>query len=315
MQNAPRTMTLSGLKFLEALAAERRTGSFLEIGPLFGSSTNAIAAGRADPDVPIHTIDTFEPAPWVKKRLGIDLSRDAFDHYTNHIENLTVHQGFAPDIVRPSWTDTIGFYFDDATHGDPGWSQNYNFFSPFFADDAIVCGDDFAGGWPDIVRNVYDITTRANLNLFVIGRVWAFTRRGEERIENAVHRAFPKLRSCDWEVLSAGKTHRNVAATWSWGLHRDDPIDEAILHSKSGLGFDIQVERHDGSRRTYTGGQEPIVLSKAKTMRFSLPENFSLQFCVKDKRGRSENTRDLHSGSELVLSEDQKITSLRLSHR
>ena len=111
--DAPRTMTLAGLQFLQALAAERKSGCFLEIGPLFGSSTNAIDAGRSDESVPIHTIDTFEPAPWVRKRLGIDLSRAAFEKFTTGIENLNIHEGFAPDIVADSWSDKIGFYFDD----------------------------------------------------------------------------------------------------------------------------------------------------------------------------------------------------------
>lgn len=310
----PRTMTQAGLRFLQSLAAERRTGCFLEVGPLFGSSTCAIAAGRGDETAPIHTIDTFEPAPWVRKRLGRDLSRGAFDGFTAHIPNLTVHQGFAPDIVRGTWSEQIGFYFDDATHGDPGWSANYDFFSPFFTEDAIVCGDDFAGGWPDIVRNVYAIADRLNLRLYVVGRVWAFTCNDDDRIANAIHSAFPRLKGTELEVHHGRRAHRNHAASWSWGLHKPDALTEARLHSDNALEIGLTVRRKDATQTRYRLGREPALLQDACALDIEVPDGISLQFCLRDARGKTQNTRDLQGVAALDVPEGGAITALRLSH-
>lgn len=311
----PRTMTKAGLRFLQSLAAQRRSGCYLEIGPLFGSSTCAIAEGRSDPAATIHTMDTFEAAPWVRKRLGRDLSRAAFDGFTSHIGGLTVHQGFAPDVVRGTWTDPIGFYFDDATHGDPGWSDNYRFFSPFFTEDAIVCGDDFAGGWPDIVRNVYEITDRLGVRLYVVGRVWAFACNDDARIAQAVHDAFPRLKGNELEVRHGAQSHRNHAASWSWGLHGAHTLTEAALHSAKGLQFEVTVHRRDGTHASYMMGRAPVDFGNAAQIDLSLPEDIALQFCVREARGRTQNTRDLTGSSRFMLPEGAALTALRLSHR
>ncbi len=310
----PRTMTLAGLQFLQALASKRQSGCYLEVGPLFGSSTNAIDAGRSSTSVEIHTIDTFEAAPWVRQRLGLDLSREAFDRYTKKIKNLHVHQGFAPDIVTDSWSEDIGFYFDDATHGDPGWTNNYNFFSRFFTKDAIICGDDFAGGWPDIVQNVYRITEAAGLKLFVIGRVWAFTAENDHRISDAIHDAFPKLKAFDLEVQHKDQTRRNIAASWSWGLHKPEAIKETVLHAPNGFEIEVDMERQDGTRDRVNWGKEPWRPLGAKSLEFTLPEDYAIQFCVKSSEGKTQNTKDLRSGAQLELQPGDEITSLRLSH-
>lgn len=313
--DAPRTMTLAGLQFLQALAAQRKTGCYLEIGPLFGSSTNAIDAGRRDDEVPIHTIDTFENAPWVRKRLGLDLNRDTFEKFTSGISNLNIHEGFAPDVVRDTWTDRIGFYFDDATHGDPGWTDNYKFFSPYFTRDAIICGDDFAGGWPDIVRNVYRITEDGQMTLFVIGRVWAFTAEDDHRIADAVHSIYPGLKGVEFEVRHGDKEHRNIAGSWSWGLHRTEPLTEIIMHADEALDLGVALKRDDGSADAIFLGQEPLTLDGVRQMKFAMPRHLAIQFCVMKADGRTENTKDMRTGSELVLGPDETITAMRLSHR
>ena len=194
MLTIPQTLTNEGLTFLKALASKNNGGVFLEIGPLFGSSTDTISQGRII-DEPIHSIDTFEDSPWVSRRFGLSLSRTAFDKFTKHIPNLIVHEGLAPDIVQQTWKHKIGFYFDDATHGDPGWSNNFNFFHPFFADDCIICGDDFAGGWPDIVQNVYKYANKHSLKLYVLGRIWAMAHKDDTRIEDAIDSILPKLKN------------------------------------------------------------------------------------------------------------------------
>ena len=124
-----------------------------------------------------------------------------------------MHQGYAPDVVAKSWGEKIGFYFDDATHGDPGWTDNYSFFRRFFTSDAIVCGDDFAGGWPDIVKNVYRISTELDVPLFVIGRVWAFSLKRDTRIEDAIDHIYPKLRGVSTTTVHNGITQHTKSTS------------------------------------------------------------------------------------------------------
>ena len=310
-EDPPRTMTLSGLRFLRELAAQRKSGCYLELGPLFGSSTCAIAAGRGTQDATIHTIDTFEPAPWIRRRHGIDLSVEAFESFTQDIEKLKVYQGFAPDVVRGSWTEPVGFYFDDATHGNPGWQANYDFFSPYFTGDAIICGDDFAGGWPDVVRNVYDITAAAEASLFVIGRVWAFTFGDPDRISAAVHAAFPKLRGFDVTVRHCGAARRNIAASWSWGLHRAAPLTEFELHAPDGFAVGATIDRADGTFQTAVLGREAINLEGATGLTLALPGQFGVQFCMLAPNGKTQNTKELRS---IRLPAGHKLTAIRLTH-
>ncbi len=316
IQDTPRTMTLSGLQFLQALAAQRSSGCFLEIGPLFGSSTGAIDAGRADKSVPIHTIDTFDPAPWIVSRLGQNLSRDAFEKYTSHIENLNIHQGFAPDVVKDVWADQIGFYFDDATHGDPGWTDNFTFFEPFFTEDAIICGDDFAGGWPHIVRNVYHLSNVMGAKLFVVGRVWAFTQADDWRISDAIDSAFPRLKGVALEVQHGDQTRSNLAASWSWGLHRSDPLSAVRVIAQRPFTCGLTIEHWDARpARRVDLLTEPAHLQGAKSVRIHLRRGYSMQFCVSNARGKTINTKDLRDGAEILLEQDETITALRLSHR
>ncbi len=315
--DAPRTMTLAGLQFLQALAAKRKSGCYLEVGPLFGSSTNAIDAGRKDETAPIHTIDTFEAAPWVKKRLGIDLSRRAFERFTTGIENLHIHEGYAPDVVKDTWQEQIGFYFDDATHGDPGWTDNYQFFSPYFTKDAIICGDDFAGGWPHIVANVYKITEEAELTLFVIGRVWAFTHEDDTRIADAINAAFPHLRGVKLSVSHGGKTRQNIAASWSWGLHKKEELTHARLAAPAGFKMIWEITRRNGQVEEIDLAQQELDLADLERIKIvAAPRDISVQFCVmRGPKRKTENTKDFRVGSEIILAHDDRITALRLSHR
>ena len=306
---APATMTLRGRQFLRALASKATHGCFLEIGPLFGSSTQAIAEGRRT-DAPIHTIDTFEPAPWVRRRLGFDLSREAFDQYTSHIADLVVHQGFSPDVVRESWTEDIGFFFDDATHGDPGWSDNFNFFSPFFTHDAIVCGDDFAGGWPDIPRNVTQIADRWGVGLYVIGRVWALTRHEESRIVQAADSVFPKLAGSAVESDHGAGPSSKAAAFWSRGLHQRTPLQwfrclGAPLSSVRFTTFapdgTVEAEYEPGDRVELTG---------ISGLSMAGPPGLTIQFCTAGPT-KTETTKSYSSGRRFDVPPDANIVALR----
>jgi SAM-dependent methyltransferase len=312
MPNAPRTMTRLGLAFLEALASRNEYGSFLEIGPLFGSSTQAIAAGRKI-DEPIHTIDTFEPAPWVRRRFGFDLSRELFDEFTGSINNLVVHQGLAPDIVKDSWQDRIGFYFDDATHGDPGWTNNFEFFSQFFGETTIICGDDFASGWPDIVNNVYDIAVSGKLTLYVIGRVWALTHKKEERIVEAINEVCPKLKGVYINSLHGGQERRNSAACWTWGLHRPVPMRSFQIEADRPLGGEIVTFSNGKLKQVAKVGTDWVDLQGVEQLYFGFKNDITCQLCLADERGKTKNTKAYRSRQTFDIPPGRQIVAVRLS--
>lgn len=307
---APATMTLSGRKFLQALAGKARSGCFLEVGPLFGSSTQAIDAGRRL-DAPLHTIDTFEAAPWVKRRLGQDLSREAFDIYTRHIPDLVVHEGFAPDVVADTWKEPIGFFFDDATHGDPGWSNNFNFFSRFFTGDAIVCGDDFAGGWPDIPRNVTRIAESWGAGLYVIGRVWAITKAAEERIEAAATECDPELAGARIETTHDGATGSAPAMCWSKGVHQFNALSSFRLTGASVEDVRFTTYAADGTLlRAYRPGDE-VALSGVAAVSMAGPADLRFQLCLAEGN-RTSNTASVRVGATLRITPNTYPVAIRL---
>ena len=128
-------MTSDGLEYLGRIARSvPENGVIVEVGPLFGSSTWVLAK-NAHPSVQVYSIDTWEPAPWIDKveakyRNCKPFSKEAFLHYTKDCPNVTAIQGWSPDIVK-DWDLPIDVFFDDATHGDPGFTENMNFLLPF----------------------------------------------------------------------------------------------------------------------------------------------------------------------------------------
>ena len=309
--SAPATMTVAGRQFLRALAGQARDGCFVEIGPLFGSSTQAIDAGRRT-EAPIHTIDTFEPAPWVVRRLGRELSRAAFDEFTQHIPGLVVHEGFAPDVVRDSWRDPIGFFFDDATHGDPGWSANFDFFSQYFTGDAIVCGDDFAGGWPDIPRNVTRIADEWGVGLYVIGRVWAMTRKDEERIVAAAHECYPALVGAFVEASCGAGSDTKPAVCWSRGLHRRDPLRWFRYGGDALASVRFTTYGSDGSATGEWGPGDRIDLDGVCAISISGPATVGVPYCLAHPR-RTANSAAMKPGERFEVPPDSHVVAVRLT--
>jgi hypothetical protein len=305
---APATMTQSGRRFLKALAAQASSGCFLEVGPLFGSSTQAIDAGRQT-DAVLHTVDTFEPADWIERRLGRQLSREAFDHYTSYIDKLVVHHGFAPDIVRDSWSEPIGFYFDDATHVDPGWTDNFNFFSKFFTDDAIICGDDFAGGWPDITTNVSRIAADWDVGLYVFGRVWAITRRDEDRIVAAATDAEPVLVGATLESAHGLEIDTCPAMVWTRGLHQHVPL--SAFRFDGGVAKDVRFEAAGADGTAVVGPGEWLHVPGIIELSFTGPSSIGFQLCL-SADGKTWNTK-LHRQSKVCrIPEGAVPVSVRL---
>lgn len=309
--SAPATMTVAGRQFLQALAGQAQEGCFLEIGPLFGSSTQAIDAGRLT-DSLIHTIDTFEPAPWVVRRLGRELSREAFDEFTGDIPGLVVHEGFAPDVVRDSWTDSIGFFFDDATHGDPGWSNNFDFFSQYFTPDAIVCGDDFAGGWPDIPRNVTRIAGEWGIGVYVIGRVWAMTREGEHRIVAAADECFPELAGAIIEASLGAGSDTKPAACWSRGLHQREPLKWFRYDGDAVAEVRFTTYAADGSPNREWGRGGRVELDGAAAISMTAPAHVGVQYCLADP-DKTVNSAAVKSGQRFEVPPEARVVAIRLT--
>jgi hypothetical protein len=301
-------MTQNGRRFLKALASQTTGGSFLEVGPLFGSSTQAIDAGRRI-DAPIHTIDTFEAADWIERRVGRQLSREAFDHYTSYIDKLVVHQGFAPDVVRDTWSDEIGFYFDDATHGDPGWTDNFDFFSKFFAEDAIICGDDFAGGWPDITRNVTRISEEWGVGLYVFGRVWAMTKVDEQRIVDAATEAEPVLAGATITSVRGPDSSTSPAMVWTKGLHQ--PIPLSSFRVEGDVVAKVWFKATAAGNDTTYGVGDWIHLVGVNQLSFTGPSNIGFQLCFA-KGSKTENTKLHRSGEVCNFPEGAVPVSVRL---
>lgn len=309
---APATMTEAGRQFLQALASEAdESGCFLELGPLFGSSTQAIASGRRS-SATIHTIDTFHPDHWVMRRLGRNLSREAFDEYTRHIPNLVVHEGFAPDVVRDTWSEPIGCYFDDATHGDPGWSDNFNFFSRFFTHDAIICGDDFAGGWPDIPRNVTRIADTWGVGLYVLGRLWAITRGDESRIVRAAERVDPALSGATVESVHRAEIDTKPAMCWSRGLHQRIPL--ASFRCAGGVVDDICFATYasDGTRIAASEPGGWVDLGGVASIEMIGPRQVGFQLCLAGSK-RTSNTKVIKAGERFELPASSFVVAFRFA--
>lgn len=303
-------MTLHGLRFLEALAGKATSGCFLEVGPLFGSSTQAIAASR-QLDAPLHTIDTFESADWIVERTGFHLSRAAFDSHTSHIPDLIVHQGFAPDVVRDTWDEPIGFYFDDADHVDPGWSDNFNFFSRHFTEDAIVCGDDFAGGWPDIVKNVSAIAKSWGVGLYVMGRVWAMTRMNEGRIVEAAEIARPDLAGVLLQATHGASTEIKPAACWSAGLHHREPLASFRVSGDPASEIRFTTLSADKAEPVDHGVGEWVQLSGVTAIAVHDAPNIGFQLCLSGP-DKTENTRVIKAGVTFRIPDNATVVAVRL---
>ena len=329
-KDIPRTMTKEGLNLLTSIVEEQskenNEGVILELGPLFGSSTDAISKGRSSENPSkIVSIDTFQPAPWVKKRLGFDLSREKFDHYTSHIKNLEVIEGFSPDIVKDTWEHKIDIYFDDATHGNPNWMENFSFFQPYFGKDTIICGDDFAYGWPDIVKNVRQLSEKYNKKFYVIGRLWAMglSDRSDIVIRNSIKKLYSKMFKYDIHTESQLSSGVSPAPCWSENLHVKDNQLERIKINRNDKGKEYQdqnsliisITNAQGDEKEYHENEwfdvrDIISISISFSNRIHNLNKF-FQISTINKR-KSVNNEMIAFGSVYVVFDNNRINCLRL---
>ena len=254
-RSIPRTMTEAGLHYLGRLARTvPEGGTIVEVGPLYGSST-WVLRHNSHPSVRIWSLDTWEPQDWIPRRLpdALPFGIDAFHHYIRDCEGVEAVQGWSPDSVADSWKRPIDLFFDDATHGDPGFSANVNFFLPFVTPGGILCGDDFAAGWPDIIRVVTELGARWDTRPEVAGRVWALLNEGGARadVSSVAERIGPwSDGDLSLEVRNAsGDIHTGQPRMWTGRLRADDPITGLAVRGVSPQSPDgrIAVVLTDGT--------------------------------------------------------------------
>lgn len=249
----PYTMTIEGMRYLGELAhSVPEDGLIVEIGPLFGASTWVLAK-NSKPSVRIVSVDTWEPAQWIDqieaKFPGCrPFGLEAFEHYVSDCDNVVAMQGWSPDIVRDMNLENINLFFDDATHGDPGFSESLSYYVPRVVEGGIVCGDDYAGGWPDIVKRVDELAESWGLEPEVAGRLWALIKpkSGEDP-----RRVASVIGAADDNTVTvrhrSGRETTSSPRCWTAGLHKPDPITAIRVNVPDGsAGIEVQAER-DGA--------------------------------------------------------------------
>ncbi len=257
----PRTMTLEGLEYLGRLAQSvPKNGVIVEVGPLFGSSTWVLAK-NAHPSVTVYSIDTWEPQLWIAKIEAKfpnckPFSLDAFKHYIQDCPNVIPIQGWSPDIVQATWNRPIDLFFDDASHGNPGFINNINFFEPFIKPLGIICGDDYASGWPDIVREVDNLGQKWHLQPEIAGRVWAMRKPYfEKNITQTVYDSLeldielPQLSA----IISTKQGLHTIGSPncWAGAMHKSDTVQTIQLSWKNPIaGLSAKIQYHLSNSNT-----------------------------------------------------------------
>ncbi|KPP83731.1 MAG: putative O-methyltransferase [Rhodobacteraceae bacterium HLUCCA08] len=265
----PRTMTLDGLRYLGALARTvPEGGTIVEIGPLYGSSTWVLSK-NAHPSVRIVSIDTWEPQDWIPRRLpeAPAFGLDAFRAFVADCPNVEPIQGFSPACVQ-GWSDRVDLIFDDATHGDPGFSENINFFLPHLREGGIVCGDDFASGWPDIIRVVKKLATDWGTWPEVAGRVWAINKFGAKSGHDTVYERLPGRTGGDLYLeaeMASGTRIATPPNVWCGALHGNDTILALGARRADGTDPGVRVQGQ------YADGRETPLMDLAAGARFDAP--------------------------------------------
>lgn len=227
----PRTMTLQGLGYLGRLARTvPKNGLIVEVGPLFGSSTWVLAK-NADPTARVITIDSWKPQEWVKaieaKFPGCKpFSREAFEYYTRDCPNVEIVQGMSPSVMQ-NWNGEIDLFFDDATHGRPGFTDSLDFYLPKLKAGGIASGDDYASGWPHIIAGVSDLGHRWGTRPEIIGRVWAMAKPDHTGKSETIYSKVGPYTPYDLAIsiqTKSGETLECAPVAWAGKLHQTDAI-------------------------------------------------------------------------------------------
>lgn len=329
-------MTLAGLQYLGYLAQSvPENGVIVEIGPLFGSSTWVLSK-NAPASAKIISIDTWEPQPWIDKIEAKfpgchPFSIDAFKHYTSDCPNVEAIQGWSPDVVRDYPFKSVHMVFDDATHGDPGFTKNIEFFLPLLVEGGILCGDDYASGWPDIVKNVDWIGRAWNQDPEICGRVWSVIKpsgifdRQQTRPRDIIRLSEQHVPlSLDVRLLS-GKEIHGAPLCWAGASHKQDAITQLRVvcdatNAVAASGIEIEVEGVNGERAGPAKINEWLGVPGERLTGFFVHANSGLsdyniryQGCeLTDVKGKTGNTNSVDAGKWLKADNGASFTALRM---
>jgi predicted O-methyltransferase YrrM len=277
----PGKMDVDEMAYLAALASMVPAGGrIIEVGPFYGRSTNAMA--RANPEALITSIDTFEDVEWTDRYASQyqeipKFGRDAFDHFTKDLPNVTAIQGFSPDVVS-DWSDPVDMYFEDAIHGNPGLKANMDFWIDRLKPGGIVCGHDYTMRFPDIKREADAWAKTWGAKLEVVGSLWAIRKPIPDERESVTARGLrPRLQSQpELKVRTSNRragSDKTADGYWCGAHLEHDPLKWVMvdpLPKDSGLTLEYRVGHpKNGTSDWMPAGEKARLLNNGKPMPFT----------------------------------------------
>jgi predicted O-methyltransferase YrrM len=166
------TVDTTEFSALISLAEEASTfqGPIIEIGTLFGYSTNALAIGKA-PHIPLITVDAFTWNPMgVPNWRHEELTRKGLSYLVAK-QNVRLVKSTADSFYQSYDGGQPSLVFIDADHSYEAVRKDIDFAKRVGA--RIICGDDFS--WPGVKRAVEESFGR---NYQTIGDMWVFKTTG-----------------------------------------------------------------------------------------------------------------------------------------
>lgn len=260
--NIPGKMTELELRYLARLAATVPAGGVIvEVGPLFGRSTYAIA--NAAPHAAVYSIDTWETAPWIEKYRGktgnvLPFGVDAFRTYTRDCANITPIKGFSPDVVA-DWDKPIDLYFEDAIHGNPGLKDNLDFWLRHLKPGGVICGHDYTLRFPDVKREADRIARDWATKIEVVGSIWAIRHpRSDDPAGLDISTLIEPVAAPSLNLITSnrrlGVTQQGPLA-WAGALLDPDPLMAVTLQwarRVAQLDVECKVADLDGAESPWT---------------------------------------------------------------
>ncbi|MEP4194679.1 MAG: class I SAM-dependent methyltransferase [Aliishimia sp.] len=268
----PGKMDVDEMAFLAALAAlVPAEGHIVEVGPFYGRSTCVI--GRANPNVHITSIDTFQDVAWTQAYADNyedipAFGQEAFTHFTRDLPRSTAIVGSSPDVVA-DWTKPIDMYFEDAVHGGPILKRNMAFWISHLKPGGIACGHDYTLRFPDVKREVDLLAKSWGTKLEVVGSLWALRKPHKTDTENRQTRglAMGLTKQSRLKIRTKNK-HKGADKTLDgfWcGAHMEvDRLSWISLDSieeQTGIKLEYRVGHHEfGSSDWMTAGERVRLL-------------------------------------------------------
>ena len=268
----PRTMTLEALRYLGRMArAVPRNGTIVELGSFYGSATWVLSK-NADPSVTIYSIDTWEPQPWIPRRLpdALPFSVESFKQYTSDCSNIVPIQGASPSVVA-DWDRPIDMFIGDIASSDPVFSENLNYFLPHMKDKGIICGSDFSAKSPDVVKAVNNLAYGWGVRAEVCGHLWSIMTNGTSTIADHIG----EWDDHDLTIVvtdSSGAVHNGSPHMWVGPVHSNHALSSIMVERKSSnskIEGMLQARLRDGTETDWIPFGEMIEFGSTITnMRF-----------------------------------------------